>query len=34
LRLRPRALAGASDWLNLHKRVSEAEFDVIEEHLK
>jgi DNA-binding transcriptional ArsR family regulator len=34
LRLRPQALAGASDWLELHKRVWEAKFDVIEEHLK
>jgi DNA-binding transcriptional ArsR family regulator len=33
LRLRPQALAGASDWLDLHRRVWEAKFDAIEEHL-
>jgi DNA-binding transcriptional ArsR family regulator len=32
--LRPQALADASDWLDVHRRVWEAKFDVIEEHLK
>ena len=34
LRLRPQALGPAADWLELHKRVWEAKFDVIEDHLK
>ena len=34
LRLRPHALAPASDWLELHRQVWEAKFDAIEEHLK
>jgi DNA-binding transcriptional ArsR family regulator len=34
LRLRPQALAPASDWLDLHRRLWEAKFDVIEEHLR
>jgi DNA-binding transcriptional ArsR family regulator len=34
LRLRPQALAGASDWLELHRSAWEAKFDVIEEHLR
>jgi DNA-binding transcriptional ArsR family regulator len=34
LGLRPQALDAASDWLELHRRVWEAKFDVIEEHLR
>jgi len=34
LRLQPQALGPASDWLELHRRVWEAKFDAIEEHLR
>jgi DNA-binding transcriptional ArsR family regulator len=34
LGLRPPALDAASDWLELHRQVWEAKFDVIEEHLR
>jgi len=33
LRLAPRALQPATDWLELHRRVWETKFDAIEEHL-
>jgi DNA-binding transcriptional ArsR family regulator len=34
LRLRPQALAPATDWLELHRQVWEAKFDTIEAHLR
>jgi DNA-binding transcriptional ArsR family regulator len=34
LRLAPRALDPATDWLEVHRRVWEEKFDVIEEHLR
>jgi DNA-binding transcriptional ArsR family regulator len=34
LRLRPQALAPATDWLELRRRMCETKFDVIEEHLR
>jgi DNA-binding transcriptional ArsR family regulator len=34
LRLWPQALAPASDWLELHRRLWVAKLDVVEEHLR